>query len=160
MKELELAQNKLSENKSFFKNLSKKERKALDQYAFDAHQKSFKKYDCLSCANCCKSTGPLFTRADIDRLAKVFRIKASDFIDQYLQLDDEGDHILQKTPCVFLLENNECMVYEHRPKACREFPHTDRKNFYQIRNLTLKNTLICPIAYDVVEQIKVSVKNA
>jgi hypothetical protein len=33
------------------------------------------------------------------------------------------------------------MIYDVR-KACREFPHTDRK-FQQITDLTLKNVAIC-----------------
>jgi Fe-S-cluster containining protein len=41
-----------------------------------------------------------------------------------------------------------------RPKACREFPHTDRKKFQQIADLTLKNVAICPAAYNIVEEMK------
>jgi Fe-S-cluster containining protein len=41
-----------------------------------------------------------------------------------------------------------------RPKACREFPHTDRKKFQQISDLTLKNVAICPAAYNIVEEMK------
>ncbi len=32
------------------------------------------------------------------------------------------------SPCPFLGDDNYCSVYEARPKACREYPHTDRKN--------------------------------
>ncbi len=42
------------------------------------------------------------------------------------------------------------MIYDVRPKACREFPHTDRKKFHQIADLTLKNVAICPAAYNIV----------
>lgn len=158
MKELELAKSKLKENRKFFKNLSKSQQKSLDALAVNAHHEAFKEVDCLDCANCCKTTGPLFTKADIDRLAKLFSMKSSTFMNTYLQLDEDGDHILQETPCPFLLENNKCLVYDHRPKACREFPHTDRKNFFQIKNLTIKNTLMCPIAYRVVEKIKAEIQ--
>ncbi len=158
MIELELARQKKEEHKRFFKNLNKREIKRLDELAKEAHIQAFQEYDCLSCANCCKTTGPLFTKADIDRLAKVFRLKPAVFIEEYLSLDEDGDYVLQQTPCPFLGEDNKCLVYNERPKACREFPHTDRKNFYQIRNLTLKNTLMCPIAYRVVEQIRQNIK--
>lgn len=159
MKELELAREKLSENKSFFNKLGKREQKALDRYAAKAHTQAFKEFDCLSCGNCCKTTGPLFTKADIDRLAKLFRLKSSTFINTYLRIDEDGDYVLQSTPCPFLQDDNKCLVYDNRPKACREFPHTNRKNFYQIRKLTLENTLICPITARVVEQIKADMKN-
>ena len=54
---------------------------------------------------------------------------------------------------LFLGAENLCSIYENRPKACREYPHTDRKKVYQINHLTLKNTLICPAAYEVVEKM-------
>jgi hypothetical protein len=50
------------------------------------------------------------------------------------------------------------MIYDVRPKACREFPHTDRKKFQQISNLTLKNVAICPAAYNIVEEMKKQIK--
>ena len=50
--------------------------------------------------------------------------------------------------------DNKCFIYDVRPKACREFPHTDRKKFQQISDLTLKNVAICPAAYNIVEEMK------
>ncbi len=91
---------------------------------------------------------------DVERLAKHFKIKPSQFVEEYLYIDEESDYVFRKTPCPFLLSDNYCMVYESRPKACREYPHTDRKRFYQILNLTLKNTEVCPAVYDVVERLK------
>ncbi|HYX06053.1 MAG TPA: hypothetical protein VE912_04900 [Bacteroidales bacterium] len=45
-------------------------------------------------------------------------------------------------------------VYEDRPRACREYPHTDRKKFHQILNLTLKNSEVCPAVFMVIEKLK------
>jgi Fe-S-cluster containining protein len=120
----------------------------------DAHAAEFKKTDCLTCANCCKTTGPLFTTADIERISKSFKQKPQQFIDQFLQIDEDKDYVLQAVPCVFLADDNSCNIYEIRPKACREFPHTDRKKFYQIADITLKNLPICPAAFNIVETIK------
>jgi len=113
----------------------------------------------LSCANCCKTTGPLFTNSDIKRIAKYLRLKPQGFIEKYLRLDEENDFVLQSVPCSFLDGQNSCMIYEVRPKACREFPHTDRKKFHQISNLTLKNVAICPAAFNIVEEMKRLVGN-
>lgn len=151
---LNAAAAKQKENKQFFRSLTKSQRKELDAIAEESHEEAFRNIDCLQCANCCKTTGPLFTKADIERLSKLFRMSNSEFIELHLKEDEEGDYVLQSTPCPFLLDDNKCLVYDARPKACREFPHTDRKNQYQIRNLTLKNTLICPIAAKVIEDIK------
>ena len=54
--------------------------------------------------------------------------------------------------------NRPNLFYEVRPKACREFPHTDRKKIYQINHLTLKNTLICPAAFEFVERIQKNIE--
>lgn len=153
-----LAQEKHNENKKFFGKLRKKPPKDLDYIMQDLHEAEFRKTDCLNCANCCKTTGPLFTNADIERIAKHFRMKPQKFIDQFLRMDEENDFVLQSVPCTFLGADNYCSIYEVRPKACREFPHTDRKKFQQISNLTLKNVAICPAAYNIVEEMKKIIK--
>ena len=147
------AKEKHGENKKFFAKLKKKPPKNLDYLMQELHENEFERTDCLSCANCCKTTGPLFTNADIDRIAKHFRLKPQKFIDTYLKLDEENDYVLQQVPCTFLGTDNYCSIYEVRPKACREFPHTNRKKFQQISNLTIKNVAICPAAYNIVEEM-------
>lgn len=152
------AREKQAENKKFFAKLKKKPPKDLDYVMQELHEEEFRRTDCLTCANCCKTTGPLFTNADIERIAKHFRMKPSQFIDRYLRIDEENDHVLQEVPCTFLGADNYCSIYEVRPKACREFPHTDRKKFQQISNLTLKNVAICPAAFNIVEAMKKNIK--
>lgn len=148
------AAEKHKENRKFFSKLKKKVPKDLDYVMQELHEDEFGKTDCLACANCCKTTGPLFTNADIERIAKFFRMKASGFISQYLRRDEENDYVLQKVPCSFLGADNHCSIYDIRPKACREFPHTNRRKFQQISKLTLENVAICPAAYNIVEKMK------
>ncbi|WP_339839065.1 YkgJ family cysteine cluster protein [uncultured Maribacter sp.] len=148
------AKEKHSENKKFFAKLKKKTPKNLDYIMQELHEAEFKRTDCLTCANCCKTTGPLFTNADVERISKSFRMKPQKFIDTYLRIDEENDFVLQQVPCTFLGADNYCSIYDVRPKACREFPHTDRKKFQQISNLTLKNVEICPAAFNIVEEMK------
>jgi Fe-S-cluster containining protein len=148
------AKDKNPENKKFFEKLKKKPPKNLDYIMQNLHDDEFRKTNCLECANCCKTTGPLFTTADIERISKHFRQKPQQFIEQYLRVDEDNDYVLQSVPCVFLDNENYCLIYDVRPKACREFPHTDRKKFQQISNLTLKNVAICPAAYNIVEEMK------
>jgi len=62
--------------------------------------------------------------------------------------------VLQELPCSFLGADNACSIYDVRPKACREFPHTDRKKFHQLTDITLQNVAICPAAFDIVEKMK------
>ena len=149
-----LAKEKLVENKKFFEKLRKKQPRNLDYLMVEIHDIEFKKTDCLSCANCCKTTGPLFTDADIERISKHLRQKPQQFIDQYLRVDEDKDYVLKEVPCNFLNQDNSCFIYDVRPKACREFPHTDRKKFNQITDLTLLNVAICPAAFNIVEKMK------
>ncbi|NKI28010.1 YkgJ family cysteine cluster protein [Arenibacter sp. 6A1] len=148
------AQEKQTENKKYFTKLKKKPPKNLDYLMQELHEAEFEKTDCLKCANCCKTTGPLFTNIDVERIAKHFKLKPQKFIDQYLRIDEDNDYVLQSVPCTFLGADNYCSIYEVRPKACREFPHTDRKKFQQISNLTMKNVAICPAAFNIVEAMK------
>lgn len=153
-----LAKDKQQENKKFFSKLKKKTPKHLDSLMVELHEEEFSRTDCLDCANCCKTTGPLFTNKDIERISKKFKQKPQQFIDQYLRIDEDNDYVLQSVPCTFLDAENHCLIYDVRPKACAEFPHTDRKKFQQIFNLTIKNVGICPAAYNIVEEMKKRIK--
>lgn len=142
-----------SANKKLKDKLKNTKPKDLDSTFHELHEVTFSQIDCLDCANCCKTTSPIFIQTDIDRLAKVFRMKNSRFIDEYLHRDEEGDYVLNSSPCPFLGSDNKCLVYEDRPKACREYPHTDRKNTLGILDLSLKNTLVCPAVLKIFYEI-------
>lgn len=152
--DLEIAESKKNENKQFFKELKRLPEKKLDAQFHTFHDKVFEEIDCLSCANCCKTTSPIFRDVDINRLSKKLKMKSSDFVSQYLHLDSDGDYVLNVAPCPFLSEDNTCSVYENRPLACREYPHTSRKKMHQILPLTLRNTLVCPAVSRMVEGMK------
>jgi Fe-S-cluster containining protein len=147
-----LAQKKL--NKKLTQKLKKVSGKKLDELFRENHDEVFEEIDCLSCANCCKTTSPIFRRIDIERLSKRLKISSSDFIEKYLNLDNEHDYVLKSSPCTFLQDDNKCSVYEDRPLACKEYPHTNRKKMHQILNLTLKNTEICPAVAQIFENLR------
>lgn len=141
-------------NKKFLNQLKKKNTREVDKVIHKAHEEVFDKINCLNCANCCKTTGPLFTEKDIERIAKHLGLKIQTFVEKYLRIDEDNDHVLKSVPCSFLDENNYCSIYEVRPKACKDYPHTDRVKQHQLFNLTLKNTSICPAVYEIIEKIK------
>ena len=120
----------------------------------DCHSEAFEKIDCLTCAACCKNYSPRFKTPDIKRIARHLNLKEGEFIEKYLLLDEEGDYVVKSKPCPFLGNDNYCSIYSVRPKACAGYPHTDRKHFVQILDLTLKNTFVCPAAFEVVEKLK------
>ena len=151
---LDLADKHKGENKALVKKLKKRKPKNLDDTVHQLHDETFEKIDCLDCANCCKTTSPAIYERDIDRLAKHLRMKPSKLIEQYLEKDTYNDYVFRSAPCPFLDHENYCMVYESRPLACREYPHTNRKRFYQVLDLSLVNTEICPAVADIFEQLK------
>lgn len=148
------AKSKRKENKKFFRRLKSVKPKTLDQHFHEEHERAFSHIDCLQCANCCKTTGPLFTDRDIKRISKHLGMKAGTFEDTYLRTDEDGDQVLQQLPCPFLGNDNYCSIYEIRPKACREFPHTDRNKMHQILGITQKNAEGCPAVFEMVERLK------
>ena len=142
------------ENKKFLLSLKKKDPRKVDDAFHQTHEEVFEETDCLTCANCCKTTSPIFYQTDIERVSKALRMKPGDFISKYLRVDEDQDYVLTSAPCPFLDSDNYCMVYEDRPKACREYPHTNRKKMVQVMELTYKNTLVCPAVLEIVERLK------
>ncbi len=150
----EEAKGKKPQLKKFIAGLKRKKLARLDDIFHSLHEEVFSEVDCLACANCCKTTSPVFIGADIERLAKYLRIRPSTFIDTYLKVDEDNDYVLQSAPCPFLGPDNYCSVYEARPRACREYPHTDRKKMQQILDLTYRNTQVCPAVLQIVERLE------
>ncbi len=150
----DLAREKMQENEKYFRRLKSKSRKRLDLLVQELHEEEFSRTDCLECANCCKTTSPIFTDKDISRISRFLKMKEYDFTRQYLRRDEDDFMVLQEAPCAFLDKDNTCFIYEVRPRACSEYPHTDRRKFHQITKLTLKNTEICPAVFNIVENLK------
>ena len=126
----------------------------MDTFFHTLHNSVFSNINCLECANCCKTTGPLFTDKDINRIAKHLNCKPSIFTEKYLRVDEDKDYVLKSLPCVFLSKDNSCSIYDIRPKACREFPHTDRIKQSQLLSLTKQNIEVCPAVFKIVEKLK------
>jgi uncharacterized protein len=153
-KVLKVAVERKKENKSFFEKLKKIPGRDLDTLVHELHEKAFEKIDCLKCANCCKTTGPLLKNKDIERLSEHLRIKPANFVSEYLRIDEDNDYVFKKMPCPFLQSDNCCSVYSSRPNACREYPHTDQRNIRSILPITYLNSMICPAVALIIEEMK------
>lgn len=119
----------------------------------DVHESAVQQVDCLKCAACCKNYSPRFKTPDVKRISKHLKLKESQFIDKYLTLDEEGDFVLQTSPCAFLGSDNFCSIYEVRPSDCARFPYTDEDVLLKRKQLTLKNASFCPIVFVVLEAL-------
>ncbi|MCC8142984.1 MAG: YkgJ family cysteine cluster protein [Tannerellaceae bacterium] len=142
------------ETKAFFKSIKKNRLRMLDDTIHALHEEVSDEIDCLHCANCCRSLGPRITDRDIEKMSGALRLKPQEVVNRYLRIDEDNDYVFKEMPCPFLGSDNYCSIYEDRPKACREYPHTDRKKFFQIHALTIKNAETCPAVYEILERLK------
>ena len=119
----------------------------------DAHTDIFSKFDCLLCANCCKTTPPIFTNRDVKRIAQYLGTTPRQFKRKYTIEDINGELIGIKVPCSFLNDDHSCSIYEVRPEACITYPHTDDPEYNSRAELNYNNTLVCPAAYAIVKML-------
>ncbi|MEI6062773.1 MAG: YkgJ family cysteine cluster protein [Bacteroidota bacterium] len=153
--ELKVQAEKLKkENSSFFRQLAGRDPGKVDAAFHRLHEEVFEEVVCLDCGNCCKSLGPRITDADIRRISSSLKIKASELSSKYLRMDEDNDYVFRQMPCPFLDADNYCKIYENRPRACRDYPHTDRRRMQQVLDITLKNTSTCPAVFEIVERLK------
>jgi Fe-S-cluster containining protein len=130
------------------KKLRRLKTKEAENKILDLHHDAFAEINCMLCARCCKAPGPRLLTADVDRLAKSLKMKGPAFRHQYTRVDEDGDTVFRTLPCPFLGTDLYCFVYDVRPRACREYPHTNVQGTITRFPLHLKNAAICPaVAY-------------
>ncbi|MBC34424.1 MAG: zinc/iron-chelating domain-containing protein [Bacteroidetes bacterium] len=133
---------------------SKIKKKELSIIADNLHDEAFSKIDCLNCANCCKSIPPLINQEDVKRISQFLKIPVSDLYKNHVTIDEDGDMVLNTTPCIFLLPDNKCKVYEVRPHGCREYPLTEGDLFISNMDQHEINAKYCPAVFYVLKQLE------
>lgn len=147
-------QKKSDERQKLYKNyLLKADKNKVLKVLPELNDTAYEKINCLNCAACCKNYSPRFKTPDIKRISKHLDMKEGVFIEKYLNLDDEGDYVVNTKPCPFLGDDNYCSIYEVRPSDCARFPYTDEDVILKRVPLTLKNSTFCPIVYFVLEEL-------
>ncbi|MBK8518513.1 MAG: YkgJ family cysteine cluster protein [Saprospiraceae bacterium] len=141
-------------NELFLKQISTQKEENILPLISDIHHRVFSETDCLTCANCCKTTPPLVIQEDVFRISRYLGISAKNFIKTFVIVDFNGEMILKNVPCTFLNNQNACTIYEVRPEACRRYPHTNEKGYAKRKSLNLANTLICPAALKILRELK------
>ena len=80
-------------------------------------------------------------------------MKEGSFIEKYLQLDNDGDYVVNTKPCPFLGTGNFCSIYEVRPSDCSRFPYIAEDVLLKRQAITLKNSTFCPAVHYVLEKL-------
>lgn len=150
------AARKKKELSKFLKELGKSKRKGILKTALAVDKSVWGEVGCISCANCCKTMTPTYTKKDVNRIAKHFNMTYDEFYKKWLKKDSNKDIVNKSTPCQFLGKDNLCTIYDIRPADCAEFPHFVRKDFmYQVQEKTYTNNLShCPATLIFVEKLK------
>lgn len=115
--------------------------------------------DCTECANCCRYSVVPINAAEIDAIAQYLKTTSEAVTMLYTAPDPDAVtfRVLRASPegCVFL-DGNLCMIYEARPKACREFPHVSvGSHTLGGRPASLARwAALCPIVFNAMEEYK------
>lgn len=124
--------------------LRKQKRKDLDELFARHHDEAFEEIDCLECAYCCATTPVRILHREVEKLAKAVRMRPPTFRKHYLAEDEDQDQVFNAVPCPFLGGDKHCLIYENRPKACEQYPHTNEDKMKNKLGMTQTNAFICP----------------
>jgi len=126
----------------------------IDRIVHGLYQKISEEIDCTQCGNCCRELRPLLSKKEVKLLANFINMPEDKFREHYTEFNhDENKLRLKATPCPFL-NDKKCTVYECRPADCRSFPHLHKRDFTTRLINVLQNYSICPIVFNVYEQLK------
>ena len=109
--------------------------------------------DCTSCGACCNGLMINVTEQETREVSGCLNMSQSDFKKKYIEESMGGQLILNTIPCHFL-NDKKCSIYDDRFAECRNFPNLHKPNFNSRLFATLIHYSICPIIYNVVEQLK------
>lgn len=114
--------------------------------------------DCTACANCCRQSIVTVNKQEMERIASHLATTADEVSRLYTDSDPDSPALRtlrNARGCVFL-DGNLCMIYDARPKTCREFPHIA----IGIQSLGGRPSSharwapLCPIIYNTLERYK------
>jgi hypothetical protein len=145
---------KQNENDAFRDYIKGIDSGLIDQQVNELYSVIEPKIACTECGACCRSLMINVTNEESVATAQFLNMETSVFNEKYIEKSSQGNLIMNTIPCHFL-EGNQCSIYEHRFSDCRNFPNLNMPNFSQRLFATLIHYSICPIIYNVVEQLKI-----
>lgn len=145
---------KRDENFRFRSFLKTQSSSKIDKIVHRLNDEISAEIDCQTCGNCCKELKPGVNKVEIKRLAAIDNVSPDEFVSNYVDEDDFADEpFLKDSPCKYLKEKS-CSIYESRPKDCKSFPHTHKKDFSERTIFMIENYGICPIVFNIFERLK------
>lgn len=149
-----IAVQKEAENDAFRNFIRNSDEAGIDALVYEINAVVEPAIDCTQCGACCKFLMINVTPEEATVMANQLELPITDFKDKYIEESLQGQLIVNQMPCHFLA-GTYCTQYEHRFNECRAFPHLTRKNFKDRMFGTLMHYAMCPIIFNVVEELKV-----
>jgi len=154
---LRLGTAKAEENVAFRRYLSEKHEseKPFQILACEIQQQ----VDCTACANCCRHSIVSVNQQELEDIAAFLGETVAAVTQSYTKSDPDSQlmRVLKNSDagCVFL-DQNLCMIYEARPRACREFPHIGVGSHSLGTRASSHDrwATLCPILYNAIEEHK------
>ncbi|MBC7866062.1 MAG: YkgJ family cysteine cluster protein [Gloeobacteraceae cyanobacterium ES-bin-316] len=143
------------ENDAFRVFIKNSDGEQIDELVAELNEVIEPAVDCTQCGACCKMLMINVEEAELNRVSEHLQITKEVFKEKYIEESLQGQMIMSSIPCHFL-EEKRCKVYEQRFSECREFPHLHKKNFQGRLFGTLVHYAMCPIIFNVVEELKVA----
>jgi uncharacterized protein len=148
-----LAEERLEENDQFRSFINQQNGEQLDDLVAVIYPKVNDQIDCTQCGACCKQLMVNITPSDADRMSDHLQLSTPEFKEKFVEEGSSGMMIMNTIPCHFL-GGTKCTAYEARFTECREFPDLHKRNFKSRLFATLIHYAMCPIIFNVVEELK------
>lgn len=151
-----LSAEKEIENDDFRLFLKQQNGVDIDTVVHQLNDEITPQIDCTQCGNCCRSLMINVTPEEATSLSNRLQLSISEIKEKYIEESEQGQLIMNTIPCHFL-SGSVCSIYEDRFTECREFPHLHKPHFTGRLFGTMMYYSMCPIIFNVVEQLKVAV---
>jgi uncharacterized protein len=149
------AQRHYNRNARFLHSLKGRSEERVDRAARVLHREAFSLIDCKRCANCCRTSHPVFEQHEIERIARRLGMEPGGLIQaHFMPCEDEPGMQPKVQPCPLLALDGRCTVYGDRPASCAGFPYTDEPGFASRTYMHSSNTLGCPAVFYIVERMR------
>jgi len=153
-----MAEQKEKRNFDFRIYLKGQDPEKIDKIVHRLNKIITEQIDCTQCGNCCKLLSTCISDSELLILAELDNLSATEFENKFVKKEENGDaKYLKDIPCRYL-SDKKCSIYENRPEDCRSYPHTHKDRFVARTLGVLMNYEVCPIVYNVYENLKIELK--
>lgn len=147
---------RMDNNFRFRSFLKFQDEERIDEIVHGIYKDVESQIDCTECANCCSVLETSFRKDALRSVMDFQNIDYDKFIARHTKTQDpeRSDRVtLKSTPCHFL-KDKKCTIYSVRPEECRSYPYLHKDDFISRLFSVIDNYEICPIVYNVYEQLK------